>query len=201
MDQDETWHAGRPRPWYIVLDGDPAPPPSKGQIPQFSAHICCGQMSGWIKMPLGMEVGLSPGDFVLRGDWGPSPLPKKGAEPPIFGPYLLRPNGCMDQDATLYGGRPRPRRHCVRWGPSSLLPEKGVEPSPIFGICLSLPNAWMDQDDTWHGGGPWSRPHCTKWGPSSPPPKRGHSPPQFRPIFIVAKRLDASTCTWYGGRP
>jgi len=55
-------------------------------------------------MPLGMEVGLSPGDFVLDE---PSPLPKKGAEPPIFGPYLLWPNGCMDQDATWYGGRPR----------------------------------------------------------------------------------------------
>jgi len=24
--QDETWHGGRPRPCYIVLDGDPAPP-------------------------------------------------------------------------------------------------------------------------------------------------------------------------------
>jgi len=24
-------------------------------------------------MPLGMEVGLSPGDFVLHGEWGPSP--------------------------------------------------------------------------------------------------------------------------------
>jgi len=22
----------------------------------------------------------------------------------------------MDQDSTWYGGRPRPRRHCVRWG-------------------------------------------------------------------------------------
>jgi len=25
----------------------------------------------------------------------------------------------MDQDATWYGGRPQPRPHCVRWGPSS----------------------------------------------------------------------------------
>jgi len=23
LDQDETWHAGRPRPGYMVLDGDP----------------------------------------------------------------------------------------------------------------------------------------------------------------------------------
>jgi len=25
-------------------------------------------MAAWIKMPLGMELGLSPGDFVLDGD-------------------------------------------------------------------------------------------------------------------------------------
>ena len=55
-------------PGYIVLDEDPAPPPPKGHSPQFSAHICCGQMAGWIKMPFGMEVGLSAGDFVLAGD-------------------------------------------------------------------------------------------------------------------------------------
>ena len=27
--------------------------------------------------------------------------------------------GWMDQDATWYGDKPRPRPHCVRWGPSS----------------------------------------------------------------------------------
>jgi len=30
-------------------------------------------------MPLGMEVGLSPGDFVLDGD--PAPFPKTGRSP------------------------------------------------------------------------------------------------------------------------
>jgi len=30
-------------------------------------------------MPLGMEVGLNPGDFVLDGDWRPSPTPKFSA--------------------------------------------------------------------------------------------------------------------------
>ena len=53
-------------------------------------------------MPLGMEVGLSPGNFVLDGDQVPTP---KGAEPhPIFGPRLLWPNDCMEQDDTWYGG-------------------------------------------------------------------------------------------------
>jgi len=60
-------------------------------------------------MPLGMEVDLDPGDFVLDGDH--APLPKKGAEPPkkFFGPYLLWPNGWMDEDGTWHGGRPEPR--------------------------------------------------------------------------------------------
>ena len=67
-------------PGHNVLDGDTAQPPLKGHSPQFSAHICCGQMAGWIKMPLCTEVGFGPGDFVLDED--PAPLPKKGAEPP-----------------------------------------------------------------------------------------------------------------------
>ena len=65
-----------------VLDGDPAPPP------QFSAHVYCGQMAGWIKMALGTEVGLGPGHIVL--DENPGPSPKRGRSPfPIFGPFLL----------------------------------------------------------------------------------------------------------------
>jgi len=45
-------------PGHIVLDGDPAP--------QFSAHVCCGQTAGWIKVPLGSEVDLDPDDTVLK---------------------------------------------------------------------------------------------------------------------------------------
>jgi len=60
-------------PGYIVLDKDPALLLQIGTVTQFSAHICCGQMAGWIKMPLGMEVGLGPCDFVLNGDPTPPP--------------------------------------------------------------------------------------------------------------------------------
>ena len=57
---------------HIVLDGDPAlPPPKVHSTPQFSAHICCGQMAGWIKMPLCSKVGLDPSDIVLDGDSAP----------------------------------------------------------------------------------------------------------------------------------
>ena len=44
-------------------------------------------MAAWIKMPLGMAVGLGPDDFVLDGD--PAPLPKEGAEPPNFRPMFI----------------------------------------------------------------------------------------------------------------
>ena len=56
---------------------------------------------------------------------------------------VLWPNGWMDQDATWYGGRPRPRPHCVRWGPSS--PKRGTAPPPIFGPCLLWPNGSPSQ--------------------------------------------------------
>jgi len=51
MDHDATWYVD------IVLDGDPARR-LKGDSPQFSAHFRCGRMAVWIKMSLGMEVGL-----------------------------------------------------------------------------------------------------------------------------------------------
>jgi len=136
MNQVETWMQIGLGPVHIVLDGKPAPPPPKGHSIQFSAHICCGQMAGWSKMPLGRVVGLSPNEIVL--DWDPaSPPQKRGRAPrPIFGPCLLWPNGWMDQDATWYEGRPRPRRHCVRWEPHG----KGHSTSlPLFGRCLLRP--------------------------------------------------------------
>ena len=41
--------------------------------PQFSAHVYCGQTAGWIKVALGIEVGLGPGNIVLDGDTAPIP--------------------------------------------------------------------------------------------------------------------------------
>jgi len=54
-------------------------PSHKGAQPQFSASARCGQTAGWTKMPLGMEVGLHPGDFVFNGD---PATPRKRAHPP-----------------------------------------------------------------------------------------------------------------------
>ena len=86
MDQDETWHAGRPRPWPHC-DNTGIQLPQKGHIPQFSAHVYGGQTAGWIMIPLGMDVGLGPGDFVFDGDSAP---PEKRQSPhQIFGPRLM----------------------------------------------------------------------------------------------------------------
>ena len=51
------------------------------------AHVYCGQTAGWIKVALGKEIDLGPGDLVLDGD--PAPLLKKRAEPPNFWPMFI----------------------------------------------------------------------------------------------------------------
>ena len=59
----------------------------EGHSPQFSAHVYCGQTAEWIKMPLGIEVGLGPDNIVLDG--GPAPPPRKrGHAPPKFSAHI-----------------------------------------------------------------------------------------------------------------
>ena len=83
-------------------------------------------------MSLGMEVGLGPSHIVLDGD--PALLPQKGDRPPIFGPFLLSPNGWMDQDDTWYGGIGLSPDDFVLDGNPASPPLKGRSP-PIFGQC------------------------------------------------------------------
>ena len=64
----------------IVFDVDPAMPRKMGTPTptQFLAHVYCGQMAGWMKMPLGTEVDLGSGHIVLDG----VPALAKGAQHP-----------------------------------------------------------------------------------------------------------------------
>jgi len=98
-----------------------------------------------MKLVLGMEVGLSPGDFVL--DEEPVPPPQKGGgDPQIFGPCLF---------GQTAGGIKMP-----------LGTKVGLSPGD-----------------------------SVLYGDPAPSPQRGWSLlPNFRPISIVAKRLDASRC-------
>jgi len=100
-------------------------------------------------------------------------------------------NGWMDQGATWYAGRPRPRPHCVRWGPSSPS-SKGAQP-PIPGPCLLWPNGWMVKMplSTEVGLGPG---HIVLDRNPTPPTQKGHSSPHFSAHVFVVKRLDGLGC-------
>ena len=100
--------------------------------------VYCQKTVGWIKMKLGMHVGLGPGHIVLDRD--PAPPPPKGHSPPNFRPISVVAKWL---DGLRCGLNPD---DCVRWGPTSL-PKNAVEP-PIFGLCLLWPNGCMHQDAT-----------------------------------------------------
>ena len=57
-------------------------PSPKGAQPQFSANVRRGQTAGRTKMPLGVEVGLGPGDFVF--DLEPATPEKRAHHPTEF---------------------------------------------------------------------------------------------------------------------
>ena len=68
-DQYATSYGGRTLPRRLCVRWGPSFPSPKGtQSPQFSANIRCSQTTGLTKMALGMEVGLTPGNFVFDGD-------------------------------------------------------------------------------------------------------------------------------------
>ena len=88
--------------------------------------VYCAQTVGWIMIPLSMEVGFGPDHIVLDGNSAP---PKKG-HTPTFRHTSIVANGGMDQGATWYEGRPRPRPQCVNGDPA--IYTKGVHQSPSF---------------------------------------------------------------------
>jgi len=141
MGQGDTWYAGRPRPGrQCVRWAHSSPFPPKGaQQSHFSAHVCCGQTAGCIKIPLGMEVGLGPGHVMLDGDPAPPP-PERGTATPTFRPRSTVAKWLLHQDTIWYRDRPWPRWHCIRWGPSS--PHGKEHSSPPFFRPMSTLVKW-----------------------------------------------------------
>ena len=176
-------------PSDIVLMGTQLPLPKMGAEPPIFGRVYCGQTVGWIKMQLGMEVGLGPG-HVHCARWGPSsPSPK--VHSPQFSAHI-----CCGQMA---GWIKMPLGREIGLSPSDIVLDGDPAPplqngsrAPNFRPCL----LWMDQDATWRGGRSRPRPHCARWGPSSPFPK-GAQPPIFGPC-VVAKWLDGSRCHLVG---
>jgi len=70
-----------------VLDEDLAPLPKKGAEPPIFdpfRPMSCGQTAAWIKMPLGMEVGLGPDHILLDGDPATPPQTTAGSVKPFL---------------------------------------------------------------------------------------------------------------------
>jgi len=84
MDQDETLHAGRPRPWpHCVRWGVgtqlPSPKGGGGTAPIGPYLLWPSQWQDGSRCQLAREVGLSPSDTVLDRD---PALPAKGEQHP-----------------------------------------------------------------------------------------------------------------------
>jgi len=104
-DQDETWHACRPRlrP-HSVTWGPSSPSPIGAQPPQFSAHLllpngCMDQDATWY------GGRPRPRRFCVR--WGPALLPKRGRTP-NFRPTFIVAKLLDGSRWHWYGRRPQP---------------------------------------------------------------------------------------------
>jgi len=144
-------------------------------------------LNGWmIRMPLGMEVGLSQGHIVLQ----PSPPFKKGAQLPPpkkkIGPCLLWTNGWMNQDATWYN-------IVLHWDPAPLQ-KGGGHSSPHFSthVCCGQTPGWIKIP---FGTDVRLGPVHIVFDRVPASLQKGHSSPQFSAhVYYGAKRLDGSRC-------
>jgi len=104
--------------------------------------LYCGQTVGWIKMKLGMEVGLGPVQIVLDGD--PAPPTQRGTAP-HFSAHVCcgKTAGWITMQLGTEVGLD-PRRRFVGWGPNS--PKKREQHPFTFRPVYCGQTAWMDQD-------------------------------------------------------
>ena len=118
---------------HTVLDWDQLPHEKGHCSPHFHGlrtkpasvnhgHVDCDETAALIKIPLGTEVGVGPGDIVLDGD--PQLSAERGIAAPHFSARVLWPNGWRDHDMPLrnwYGGSLGPGDIMLDGGPSSLI--------------------------------------------------------------------------------
>jgi len=102
-------------------------PKKRAKPPPNFWPLYCGQMAGRIKMPLGTEVNLGPGDVVLDGV---AAAPPKRGTAPHFTSYV-----CYGQTA---GWIKMPLGTELGLSPGDVL---DVDPAPpLSGPCLLWPN-------------------------------------------------------------
>jgi len=110
-------------------------------------------MAAWIKMSLGMELGLGPGEFVLDGDHV-APPQGGGADPPKFSAHVYcdQTAGWMKlvfgmlvgiklawDDAYIIPGE------FVLDGDPAASPKRGRAPSPILRVEVGLGISKLDR--------------------------------------------------------
>jgi len=88
--------------------------------------VYCGQTVGWIKMKLGMQVGLGPGHIVLDGEPA-APLPK-GHSPPEFSAHVYCGQTAGWTKMALGMAVGLGPGHIVLDGDAAPFPKKGAEP-------------------------------------------------------------------------
>jgi len=131
-------------------------------------------MAAWIKMPLGMELSLGPGDFVLYGD--PAPFQKRGRSPQYSAHVYCGQRAAWIK--TALGTEVGLILRNIVFDVDPATPGKRAHPPQLnFGPCLLWPNGWMDEDAAWYESRPRPRPHCTRRGSSNR--SRGTAAPLF----------------------
>jgi len=202
MDQDESWRGGRPRTRPRCVRWGPSPSP-KGTQPPILAHICCGPTAGWIKMPLGMEVGLGPGDIVLDGDPAAPPPQRGGTAAPNF-----RPMYC----GQTAGRIKMPLGTEVDLGPDHTVlsddqppaPKGSKVPSPLLlhplpRVCCNQTAGWIKMRlSTEVGVGPGD---IVLDGDPASLPLKAAQPPICGPCLLWPNGWMDQDGTWYGGIP
>jgi len=88
MDQDETWRAGRPRPWSHCITWGPRYPSPKGAqpLPNFRPIPVVDKRLDGSRCHLVRRYASAQATLCYMGT---QLLPQKEAQPPIFDPCLL----------------------------------------------------------------------------------------------------------------
>ena len=124
-------------------------------------------MAAWIKIPLGMELGLSSGEFVIDGD--PAlPSPERGQSPtPQFSAHFCcgQTAACIKMRLGMEVGLSP--GDCVRWGHSPLPQFLAHFYCGQMAACIKMP---LGMEVSLSPG------DCVRCDPA---------PLNFRPMFII----------------
>ena len=128
-------------------------------------------MVGWIKMKLGMQIGLGPGHIMLGGDPAPLPQKPKGGGAPQFLAHICcsQMAGWIKMPLGMEVGL-SPGDFVLDGDPTLPSPKMGQSPLPNFRpisiVVERLQYHCMQQDATWYGGRPQPGGLCVGWEPT-----------------------------------